>query len=73
MIGELARPEVHQNVSFFTPQTGYGEAGLALHDLLKLNYLNLAYLNVHAGYYVPLQGTDILKRGAAVVGIGLDL
>ena len=73
MLGKLDQPEGHQNVSFFTPNTGYGEAGLALHDLLKLNYLNLAYLNVHAGYYVPLQGSEILKRGAAVVGIGFDL
>ena len=73
IMGSLDRPEVHRNISFFTPNTGYGEAGVALHDLLKLNYLNLAYLNVHAGYYVPLQGTDILKRGAVVVGLGFAL
>ena len=73
MIGDLQHPEAHRNVTFFTPQTGYGEAGLALQDVLKLNYLNLAYLNVHAGYYVPLQGENILKRGAVVVGLGFAL
>ncbi len=73
LLGSLSRPEVHQDVAFFTPQKGYGEVGLALHDLLKYNYLNIAYLTIHAGYYIPVQGNNILRRGAAVVGLGFTL
>lgn len=71
--GRLEHPELHQNVSFTDARNGYHEAGLALHDLLRIKFYGVAYFNLHAGYYMPLQGHDAYKDGCAVLGLTVGL
>lgn len=50
-IGDLAAPERHQQVAFKTLRKGYAEAGLVIDNLIRLNYLNVAYLGFGGGLY----------------------
>lgn len=50
-IGSLARPDQHQYITFNTLEKGYAEAGLILDNLIRLNYVNFAYLGFGGGAY----------------------
>ncbi len=71
--GQLGHAQLHQYVQLRDASQGYHEAGLALHDLLRYRVMGLAYINLHAGYYAPLQGRDFYKNGCAVLGLDLGL
>jgi hypothetical protein len=50
-LGTLSGAERHRNITFNTLQKGYAEAGLIVDNLLRINYLNFAYLGLGAGAY----------------------
>ncbi len=50
-IGQLSYSELHQNISFKTMEKGYFESGIEIGNLLRLNYLNVAYLTFGVGAY----------------------
>lgn len=50
-IGNLSSPGQHKGVDFNTLERGYAEAGLIIDNLLRINYLNFAYLGLGAGVY----------------------
>lgn len=49
--GNLENPEAHEFVEFKTMSNVYLEAGLGLEDLIKINYLDLAYLGLGVGAF----------------------
>lgn len=49
--GRLAHPEYHRFVSFKTKEKGLYETGIQVDNLLKINYLNVAYLGLGLGAY----------------------
>ncbi len=49
--GSLQQPELHQNVEFKTLEKGFFEAGLILENLIRVKYLNMAYIGLGAGMY----------------------
>lgn len=51
IIGNLSHPERHRGIDFKTLEKGYAEAGLVIDNLLRLNYLNFAYLGFGGGLY----------------------
>jgi hypothetical protein len=44
--GELRRPELHHDLGFRTAATALLESGLQLDNLVRFNYLNVAYLGI---------------------------
>jgi hypothetical protein len=59
--GHLSQPELHGPEAWRAMEQGYWESGLALHSLLRINYLNIGYisLGVKALYrYGPYQMPD---------------
>lgn len=50
-IGSLAGTELHQGVDFKTLEKGFFESGLILTNLVRFNYLNVAYLGLGAGAF----------------------
>jgi len=75
LYGSMEQPSVHRHIAFEVPDKGYHESGVILNDLLKLNYLNIAYFNLHAGYFYHWapSGLDLKKNGNFVLGISLGL
>ncbi|RYD51430.1 MAG: hypothetical protein EOP52_10580 [Sphingobacteriales bacterium] len=71
--GEALNYSLHEGIEFHDAAGGYHEAGLALHDLLRLKVYGLAYAGVHAGYYIPLSGNAFFRNGATVLGIEITL
>lgn len=71
--GVLQNAGLHQYVAFRDASKGYHEAGATLHDLLRIRILGAAYVNFHAGYYMPLQQKDFYKDGCAVLGLNIGL
>lgn len=71
--GQLANAALHQYVNPRDASKGYHEAGLALHDLLRYRVFGIAYINLHGGYYIPLQSRDFYKDGCAVLGLDVGL
>ncbi len=49
--GMLSDPEDHQQIEFKTKEKGLYESGLQIDNLIKFNYLNVAYLGFGAGAY----------------------
>lgn len=74
MIGSLADRQVQQGVDFSVPVKGYHESGILLNDLVKINYLNIAYLNLHAGYFYHWSSTgDLKENGKFILGVSMSL
>jgi hypothetical protein len=71
--GEALNHSLHEGIEFRDASGGYQEAGLALHDLLRIKMYGLAYAGIHAGYYVPLSGTNSSRNGATVLGLTFSL
>ena len=60
--GTLSNPQKHIGMAFKTKEQGFLESGLHLDNLLKINYLNVAYLGIGAGVYCrygAYSGADI--------------
>lgn len=49
--GNLQNPTVHQDITFKTLEKGYFEAGLIVENIVRLRYLNVAYIGLGAGMY----------------------
>ena len=49
--GTLSDPEDHLLVDFKTKELGLYESGIQIDNLLKINYLNVAYLGFGLGAY----------------------
>jgi Family of unknown function (DUF5686)/CarboxypepD_reg-like domain len=45
-IGQLAHAEVHQNIILQGMEKGYVESGVGLKNLIRINYLDLAYFGI---------------------------
>jgi hypothetical protein len=50
--GGLKNPAFHQGIDFRTREKGLFETGLQLDNLVKFNYLNVAYLGLGAGAFM---------------------
>lgn len=50
-IGNLASEQRPESIEFDTLEKGYAEAGLIIDNLLRINYLNFAYLGLGGGLY----------------------
>jgi len=75
LYGSMQNPQEHGSVSFSIPNKGYHESGIMLNDILKYKYLNLAYINLNAGYYYHWDDgrIDLKKNGNFVLGISFNL
>ena len=49
--GTLNNPDNHKSIDFKTKEQGFLESGLQLDNLLKIKYLNLAYLGIGGGVF----------------------
>ncbi len=49
--GSLQNPEDHSEIAFKTMEKGFFEAGLILENLVRVKYLNFAYIGLGAGMY----------------------
>lgn len=49
--GSLASPENHHLISFKTKEKGLYESGLQIDNIIRFNYLNVAYMGFGAGAY----------------------
>ena len=49
--GSLSHPEYHQSVEFKTKEKGLYESGVQLDNILRMKYLNVAYMGFGAGAY----------------------
>lgn len=49
--GSLQHPEYHQLIDFKTKEKGLYETGVQIDQILKFNYLNVAYMGFGAGAY----------------------
>ena len=66
--GTLDNAGVHHDVAFSVPSSGYHEAGVMLHDLLRLQYFNLYYIGFSAGYFHRIgEGDGVVVFGAGVL------
>lgn len=70
--GTLSNPASQQTFPFSTPDNGYHEGGAMLRDVFRIQYLNLAFIGLNAGYFYPLQpsGKD---AGRYVLGLNVTL
>ncbi len=50
-IGDLHNPEDHQGIDIQTMRKGFFESGLVLSNLLRFNYMNVAYVGVGGGVF----------------------
>ena len=51
MYGSLTPQNAAADAGITAPATGYHETGLLINQLLRINYVNLAYLNLNMGAY----------------------
>lgn len=68
--GSLSFPERHTEINFATMEKGFHECGLGLKNLLRMNYVNVAYLNfgIDGFYrYGPYQRGDWDKNISVMV------
>ncbi len=73
LIGSLDNPLVRLGPEFSVPTRGYNESGILLNDLVKINYVNIAHLNLQAGFFYHwTKDTDLKKNGKFVLGISMD-
>ncbi len=72
LYGTLKHPDAQQLVAFRVPDNAYHECGLMINDLLRLNYLNLYYLTLNAGYFCHVtEKISLPADGTAVIGFGV--
>jgi len=74
LTGDMNNTDVHHGITFQAPRKPYQEAGLIANDLLRFNYLNVAYLNFNAGYFYHYnRGKSWQENSRLVAGISFDL
>lgn len=69
-IGLLAQPAVHGGIEFRTMEKGFFESGLIVRQILRFNYLNIAYLGLGGGIfyrYGAYQHEDLKQNLAAKI------
>lgn len=72
--GSLSKNNTLTNGDISLPANGYHESGLMLNRVLRVNYVNLAYLDLNIGGFYHWNGAfDLKKNGTFVVGIGFGL
>lgn len=49
--GNLAQPQQHEGIAFRRMDKGYYESGMVLDQLLRFNYLNIAYVGLGGGVF----------------------
>ncbi len=65
--GRLSNSQNHKMISFKTKEKGLYESGVQIDNIIKLNYLNIAYLGFGAGAYYrygPYAKEDITNKVA---------
>jgi len=50
-VGYLTKVEPHQNIAIKTMEKGYLESGLVIDNLIRIPYINFAYIGLGAGIY----------------------
>ena len=50
-LGTLKKPEQHQGIPFKTMEQGLFESGVIVDQILRLNYVNIAYIGLGAGVF----------------------
>lgn len=74
LVGDMKHTDVHQGIVFQVPRQPYQEAGLIGNDLLRFNYLNVAYLNFNIGYFYHHNPRKSWQENSRLVaGISFDL
>jgi hypothetical protein len=68
--GTLSNPGSQQTFPFIAPDKGYHEGGAMLRDVFRIQYLNLAFIGLNAGYFYPLQPSE---KGAGRYVLGLNV
>lgn len=72
--GSLNTENKFANNGIETPDNAYQESGIMLNQLLRIEYLNIAYINLNAGvYYHWAPAFDLGKNGRFVVGLSANL
>lgn len=73
LYGTLNKANMAANPGIIAPKDGYHESGLLLNQLLRIDYLNLAYINLNAGvYYHWAPKYDWKANGRFVVGLSVS-
>ncbi|MCB9046769.1 MAG: carboxypeptidase-like regulatory domain-containing protein [Chitinophagales bacterium] len=73
LYGSLNRQNSLAGGNLGTPATGYHETGMMLNRIIRLNYLNIAYLDINAGAFYHWNGPfDWGSNGMFVAGVGLS-
>lgn len=65
MIGSLNYPSDHLGTGTMAPEKGYYEAGMVLDNILRYNYVNVAWLGIGAGvfyHYGPYSKPEFKKN-----------
>lgn len=71
--GTLEKRDAHRFVDFTVPDEGYHETGILLQHLLRVKYLNIAWLSFHGGYFYHwTQDFDPGRNGLFVFGFGIE-
>ncbi|RYD54777.1 MAG: carboxypeptidase-like regulatory domain-containing protein [Sphingobacteriales bacterium] len=74
LYGSLNKENLLANTGITSPTNGYHESGIMLNQLLRFEYLNIAYINLNAGVYYHWAPTfDFGKHGRFVVGVSANL
>jgi len=71
LYGKLANVRAQQGVAFSVPDNGYHEAGAMLTDLIRINYLDLYYFTINAGYFYHIAPGSTGDNGKFVIGAGV--
>jgi hypothetical protein len=71
--GNMANREVHNAFFFDVPDAGYHEAGVMVHNLIRVRYMNLYYIGLSAGYFHPLKGAWNKDAGNYAIGGSVSL
>jgi Family of unknown function (DUF5686)/CarboxypepD_reg-like domain len=73
LFGTLNHPEAQQLANIAVPTDGYHEAGVLLNNLVRIKYMNIAYIAVHLGYFYHIASMgDMEANGRFVFGGGID-
>ena len=74
-IGSFKQAAAHNHVTTRAFENGYYESGLGLNNLLRFNYVNVAYMGIGAGVfyrYGPYRYNDIIDNFATRVTLSFS-
>jgi hypothetical protein len=73
--GSMRNPSNHQGISFKTMEKGFFESGLMVNNLIRLNYIDIAYIGLGAGVfyrYGSYQQPNQIDNWAARININFS-